>query len=150
MRGNLDSTAVPTILDPENVLTTSNFSIALTVYDTLGKAIDIEIFFCMNEVGVWTYHVMTAPQSLASAGNGTDLLCGPAEIATGTLRFDPEGKLISNVTLANPSFVPRGATTPQPIIFNFGTGTAVGGTGLDGITQYAASSAISFISEQSI
>jgi flagellar hook protein FlgE len=150
MGGNLDSTAVNTIFDPDNVQTTSDFSTALTVYDRLGKAIDIEICFCKNEVGDWTYHVMTAPQNLASAGDGTDLLCRPAEIATGTLRFDAEGRLMSNVTSATASFVPKGATTPQPIIFNFGTGIAAGGSGLDGITQYAADSAISFISEQSI
>jgi hypothetical protein len=150
MGGNLDATAVPTIFDPDNVQTTSDFSTALTVYDTLGKAIDIEIFFCMNEVGDWTYHVTTAPQNLASTGDGTDLLCRPAEIATGTLRFDSTGKLVSNVTSATSSFVPKGATAPQPIIFNFGTGTDSGGTGLDGLTQYAAASAISFISEQSI
>jgi Flagellar basal body protein FlaE/FlgD Ig-like domain len=150
MDGNLDSTAVPSIFDPDNVQTTSDFSTALTVYDTLGKAIDIEIFFCKNEVGDWTYHVMTAPQNLASAGGGTDLLCRPAEIATGTLRFDSVGKLVSNVTSATPSFVPKGASTPQPIVFHFGTGTASGGTGLDGLTQYAAASAISYISEQSI
>jgi hypothetical protein len=150
MRGNLDATAVPTIFDPDNVQTTSDFSTALTVYDRLGKAIDIEIFFCMNEVGDWTYHVTTAPQNLASAGDGTDLLCRLAEIATGTLRFDPVGKLISNVTSATASFVPKGAKISQPIIFNFGTGTASGGTGLDGLTQYASVSAISFISEQSI
>ncbi len=150
MGGNLDSTAVNTIFDPDNVQTTSDFSTALTVYDRLGKAIDIEICFCKNEVGDWTYHVMTAPQNLASAGDGTDLLCRPAEIATGTLRFDSEGRLMSNVTSATASFVPKGATTPQPIIFNFGTGTAAGGSGLDGITQYAADCAISFISVQSI
>jgi flagellar hook protein FlgE len=150
MRGNLDATAVPTIFDPDNVQTTSDFSTALTVYDRLGQAIDIEIFFCMNEVGDWTYHVTTAPQNLASAGDGTDLLCRLAEIATGTLRFDPVGKLISNVTSATASFVPKGAKISQPIIFNFGTGTASGGTGLDGLTQYASVSAISFISEQSI
>ena len=150
MRGNLDPTAMPTIFDPDNVQTTSNFSTALTVYDKLGKAIDIEIFFCMSEVGDWTYHVTTAPQNLASAGDGTDLLCRPAEIATGTLRFDSEGRLISNVTSATVSFVPKGAKISQPIIFNFGTGTASGGTGLDGLTQYASVSAISFISEQSI
>jgi flagellar hook protein FlgE len=152
MDGNLDSTAVPTIFDPDNAQTTSDFSTALTIYDTLGKAIELEIFFCKNEVGDWTYHVTTAPQNLARAGDGTspDLLCRPAEIATGTLRFDAEGRLMSNVTSATASFVPKGATTPQSIIFNFGTGTAAGGNGLDGITQYAADCAISFISEQSI
>jgi len=158
MRGNLDATTVPTICDPDSVPTTSNFSAAMTVFDSFGRPIQIEICFCKNGIvstqpgdsGNWTYHVMTAPQNLASAGDGTDLSCGPAEIATGTLRFDTEGRLISNVTSAAASFVPKGATTPQTIRFDFGNGTASGGSGLDGLTQYAAASAISFIGEQSI
>ncbi len=58
------------------------------------------------------------------------------------------GRLMSNVTSAAASFVPRGATTPQTIRFDFGNGTAAGGSGLDGLTQYAATSAISFISAE--
>ena len=76
--------------------------------------------------------------------------CLLAEIATGTLRFDFAGRLISNVTSGTAAFVPRGATASQMISFDFGSGTAWGGSGLDGLTQYAATSAISFISVESM
>jgi flagellar hook protein FlgE len=139
---------------------TTNFSLATTIYDSLGNAIQIEICFCKNDIastqtgdsGDWTYHVTTAPQNLTGAGGGTspDLSCRPAEIVTGTLRFDFAGRLVSNVTSGTTSFVPRGATAPQMISFDFGNGTASGGSGLDGLTQYAATSAISFIGEESM
>ena len=103
-----------------------------------------------DDSGDWTYHVMTAPQNLASAGDGTspDLSCRPTEIATGTLRFDSSGRLISNITSGTASFVPKDATAPQMISFDFGNGTASGGSGLEGLTQYAATSAINFIGEE--
>jgi flagellar hook protein FlgE len=158
IRGNLDQTAQPTIFDPDNVQTTSSFNTNTTIFDLLGRPIQIEIYFCKNGIastqpgdsGDWTYHVVTAPQNLASAGDGTspDLSCRPAEIATGTLSFDSAGRLLSNVTLGTPSFVPKGATAPQTIRFDFGNGTASGGSGLDGLTEYAATSAISFISAE--
>ena len=156
IRGNLDQTAQPTTFDPDNAQTTSSFNTNTTIFDLLGRPIQIEIYFCKNGIaspgdsGDWTYHVVTAPQNLASAGDGTspDLSCRPAEIATGTLSFDSAGRLLSNVTLGTASFVPRGATTPQTIRFDFGNGTASGGSGLDGLTEYAATSAISFISAE--
>jgi flagellar hook protein FlgE len=96
IRGNLDQTAYPTTFDPDNMQNTTNFNTSTTIYDSLGSAIQIEICFCKNDIastqtsdsGDWTYHVTTAPQNLASAGDGTtpDLSCRPAEIATGTTR----------------------------------------------------------------
>jgi flagellar hook protein FlgE len=71
-------------------------------------------------------------------------------VATGALRFDTSGKLISNDTTLN-QFFPKDTdtTTAQALSFNFGTGTdpATGGSGLDGLTQYAATSAVSFVTQ---
>jgi flagellar hook protein FlgE len=67
-------------------------------------------------------------------------------VATGELKFDSEGRLTSNTTSLN-NFNPINATNPQPLTFNFGTGIDVGGAGLDGITQYAAASAMSFVTQ---
>jgi flagellar hook protein FlgE len=159
IRGNLDATATALTFDPDNMQNTTNFNVNTTIYDSLGDAIQIVIYFFKNDLAVtqtgdsgdWTYHVTTAPQNLASAGDGTtsNFSCLPAEIATGTLRFDFAGRLISNVTSGTAAFVPRGATAPQMISSDFGSGTASGGSGLDGLTQYAATSAISFISVES-
>ncbi len=84
---------------------------------------------------------------MTDGGNLTPALPGtPVQIAAGSLRFDTSGRLISNVTTMQ-AFNPRDAVYPQVLNFNFGTGTEAGGSGLDGITQYPARSAITFISQ---
>jgi flagellar hook protein FlgE len=158
IRGNLDQTAVAPTWDPTDPKGTSNFTTSMTVYDSLGKAIQLDIYFCKNDAagtqagdsGDWTYHVMTDGASLAFESDGTTAATpGTAtQIATGTLRFDTSGRLISNVTDSQ-GFYPTDAVGPQDLVFNFGTGTAApdNGSGLDGLTQYAATSAVSFVTQ---
>jgi flagellar hook protein FlgE len=147
IRGNLDETAVAPTWDATNPSTTSNFNTTMTVYDSLGNAIQLDIYFCKNatttpgDSGDWTYHVMTDGGNLT--GGTADK---PTEVATGTLDFDTNGALVSNTTTMN-KFNPKDATNPQTLTFNFGTGTSVGGSGIDGLTQYATSSAVSFVTQ---
>jgi flagellar hook protein FlgE len=155
LRGNLDQTAFARTWDPVNPKTTSNFTVSLTVYDSLGKAIQLDIYFSKDDAarlqpgdsGDWTYHVMTDGVNLAFQSDGTTATPGTAtEIAAGTLRFDTAGRLVSNTT-TDQGFYPEGAAGPQVLTFAFGTGTEAAGSGLDGLTQYAATSAISFVSQ---
>lgn len=156
IRGNLDQTAEFRTWDPAAPKTTSNFTTSMTVYDSLGKPIQLDIYFSKNdptgnqpgESGVWTYHVMTDGRNLSYEADGsTPATPGTTtEVATGTLRFDPEGRLISNTTDSQ-GFWPKDANGPQDLAFSFGTGTDVGGAGLDGLTQYAATSAVSFVTQ---
>jgi flagellar hook protein FlgE len=159
IRGNLNVTETVPVWNPTNPKATSNFTTSMTVYDSLGKPIQLDIYFCKNpasppaagppmvpgtvagDSGDWTYHVMTDGVSLTGGTPGT-----ATQVAEGTLRFDTAGKLISNTTTAN-NFTPVNAINPQTLVFNFGTGTAVGGSGLDGLTQYAAPSAVSFVTQ---
>ena len=150
VRGNLDSTATPT--ESANATTgyggwkvddakdTSNFSTSMVVDDSLGKPVQLDVYFCMDSVGDWHYHAVT------DGANLTGGKAGATEVATGELKFDAQGRLTSNTTSLN-NFNPINATNPQPLTFNFGTGTSAGGSGLDGITQYAASSAMSFVTQ---
>jgi flagellar hook protein FlgE len=155
IRGNLDQTATPLTWDPASPKTTSNFTTSMTVYDSLGKAIQLDIYFAKNDEtntqagdsGDWTYHVMTDGANLASDALGAPATAGTAtEVATGTLRFDTQGRLISNITDLS-GFNPKDSVNPQDLTFNFGTGTDDGGSGLDGLTQYAATSAVSFVTQ---
>jgi flagellar hook protein FlgE len=156
IRGNLDQTAIPPTWDPANPKETSNFTTSMTVYDSLGKAIQLDIYFCKNNAagtqagdsGDWTYHVMTDGVNLAFQANGTTpAVAGTAtQVATGTMRFDTSGRLISNTTDSQ-GFYPKDSVGPQALTFNFGSGTASGGSGLDGLTQYAATSAVSFVTQ---
>jgi flagellar hook protein FlgE len=112
----------------------------MVCYDSLGKPVQLDIYFCMDSVGDWHYHAVTDGLNLTG---GT---AGPSEVATGELKFDTAGRLTSNTTTLN-NFNPINATNPQPLIFNFGSGIDAGGSGLDGITQYAAASAMSFVTQ---
>ena len=151
IRGNLDATATPTenpdaatgyagwtVTDAKD---TSNFSSSMVVYDSLGKPVQLDIYFCMDSVGDWHYHAVTDGGNLTGGTPGL-----PTEVATGELKYDTQGRLTSNTTTLN-NFNPFDASNPQPLTFNFGTGTDSGGSGLDGITQYAASSAMSFVTQ---
>jgi len=161
IRGNLDQTATAMTWDPTNPKTSSNFTTSMTVYDSLGKAIQLDIYFSKNDAtgtqagdsGDWTYHVMTDGGNLAFGADGaTPGVPGTAtQVATGTLRFDTSGRLISNVTDPTASgFYPANSVGPQALSFNFGTGTdptTTNGSGLDGLTQYATTSAVSFVTQ---
>jgi flagellar hook protein FlgE len=156
MRGNLDQTSEPKAWDPVTPKTTSNFTTTVTVWDSLGKAIQLDIYFVKHQAvqtqpgdsGDWTYHVMTDGANLDFQSDGaTPTTPGRAiEILTGTLRFDTSGRLISNI-ITSQGFYPAAAMIPQPLAFDFGTGTDTGGSGsgLDGLTQYAAVSSVSFV-----
>ncbi|MGB8296569.1 MAG: flagellar hook protein FlgE [Polyangia bacterium] len=143
VRGNLDSRATPTeaTWDVTNAKDTSNFSTSMVVYDSLGKPVQLDVYFCMDSVGDWHYHAVTDGANLTGGTPNT-----ATEVATGELKFDTEGRLTSNTTTLN-NFNPINATNPQPLTFDFGTGTDTGGSGLDGITQYASDSAMSFVTQ---
>jgi flagellar hook protein FlgE len=154
VRGNLDSTATvppawqvdPTTLAVTNPKANSNFSNSMVIYDSLGKPIQLDIYFRKNDVGDWEYHAIT------DGGNLTDGTTGQAtEVANGRLAFDTQGRLVSNTSpdasFPTASFNPIHAVNPQTLTFSFGTGTGSGGSGLDGITQYASASAMSFVTQ---
>jgi flagellar hook protein FlgE len=142
---NLDSREViPAAFDVNDPVNTSNFSSAMTMYDSLGDSHVVTIYFRKDtETGAgntWEWFAVV---------NDTDSASGVTEIqAQGMLDFDNNGALAaeSAITypLASEGFDFTGqANIGQVINFNFGTSiTLEGGTGLDGTTQFAAASAI--------
>ncbi len=142
IKANLQAdAAVPAAWDPLNPSATSNFSTSVTVYDSLGAAHATQVFFRKTGTGTWEWHAMTDGGGL-TGGTAGQL----TEIAGGTLTFDTQGRL-ATVTQAS-NFNPLGANDPQPLTFNFGDPTGpTGGTGLAGVTQFAAASATTFIGQ---
>jgi len=110
----------------------------MQVYDSLGDAHTVSLYYQNTGPGAWTYHALA---------NGAEVQGGVAgqnsEIMTGTLQFNPDGSLQSNTVTAGGTVSFNGATPNQPLTLNFGTSVAAGGTGLDGITQFGSPSAIS-------
>jgi flagellar hook protein FlgE len=140
-RGNLNAEA--TLLpawDPANPSTTSNFSTSVTTYDSLGAPHPIQLYFRITGAGAWDWHAMTDGGGLTGGTAGT-----LTQVAGGTLTFDNTGAL-TTVTQAS-AFSPLGAVNPQPLTFDFGDPSGAGGTGVAGMTQFASSSAATFVSQ---
>ncbi len=136
---NLDASQTPPAApwDPQNPTTTSNFSTSMQVYDSLGNAHSVNVYFQNTGAGDWTYHVLANGSEVSGGTSGQN-----DEIATGTLNFNTNGALQSNTVTAGGTVGFNGAQGNQPLTFNFGTPIAQGGTGLDGMTQYGAASAV--------
>jgi flagellar hook protein FlgE len=134
-----DAAAVPAF-DVANPSATSNFATSVTVYDSLGKGHQVDVYFRQSAPGAWEYHALTDGGGLTGGVPGT-----PTEVSGGTATFDSKGAL-ATVTPGASNFNPAGATNPQPLTFNFGTPPPAG-TGVDGLTSFAAPSAASFLSQ---
>ncbi|NTW60004.1 MAG: flagellar hook protein FlgE, partial [Nitrospirae bacterium] len=114
--------------DPANF----NSSTTVNVYDSQGGAHPVTLYFVKTAANTWNVHYVhdnpAVPGSLVDAG-------------TQNLIFNADGSLNTDNSGAAISFNFGGAVTnPQPIGFNFGTGTAEApaGTGLDMSTQFAS------------
>lgn len=145
-KGNLDSTSpivsgpwdptapVQGLADGTNAATANyNFSTSTTVYDSLGNAIPVDVYFTHTAAG-WEWHATTDGANLTGGTAGT-----PSEVASGTLTFDASGALTASATTAS-NFNPINAINPQALTFDFGSGTT-------GMTQFAGTSAVSFMSQ---
>ena len=133
LKGNLSaSTPIPVVaFDPLNPSTTSQASSSVTVYDSLGTAHQVDVYFVKTAAGAWDWHAMTDGGGLTGGTAGT-----PTEVANGTMTFDTSGNLSAMTTVAT-NFNPLNAVNPQPLTFNFGDPTGAGGTGLLGLSQFA-------------
>lgn len=116
-----DTTTVP--YDPTDPGNTSQFSTEVTIVDSLGGTHQAQVYFHNDGGNQWSWSV----------------IADGVEGATGQLSFDTDGSLTSSTTTSS-SFSFPGTTSPQTITFDFGVGTAGGGTGFEGITQLAQES----------
>jgi flagellar hook protein FlgE len=143
LKGNLSaSTPIPVVaFDPLNPSTTSQASSSVTVYDSLGTAHQVDVYFVKTAAGAWDWHAMTDGGGLTGGTAGT-----PTEVANGTMTFDTSGNLSAMTTVAT-NFNPLNAVNPQPLTFNFGDPTGAGGTGLLGLSQFANGSGMTQTSQ---
>jgi len=141
IHANLDATATANpggasfdINDPTN---TSNFSTSITVYDSLGNAHSVTVYFRKTADLTWEYHVVVG---------ASDATGGAAYEATaGTLVFDTQGRLNTHTVTTPADFdFAGGAAQNQSISFVFGDPIADGGTGLQGTTQFGSESVVHY------
>jgi flagellar hook protein FlgE len=143
LTANLDSNAQVApggpAFDPANPAATSNFSSGMTIYDSLGQAHTVSVYFRKAAPGQWEWYAIAPPGELSSV---------PASgySASGTLTFDTGGALQAESITSN-SFNFTGAAPNQTVAFDFGQSIAEGGTGLTGTTQFARASEMTFQSQ---
>jgi flagellar hook protein FlgE len=125
-------TLVPGFLN-SNPNGTSNFASQVSVYDSLGKAHEVTVYYAKQSSNTWGWHALVDGGELTGGTAGT-----PVEVTSGTLTFTTDGALDTETTVAG-SFDFLNATQGQAVTFDFGTSiTGEGGTGLDGSTQFAS------------
>ncbi|HEY2407718.1 MAG TPA: flagellar hook protein FlgE [Polyangiaceae bacterium] len=131
----LSAATPPMTWDAQNPANTSNFSSSMQVYDSLGNAHTASVYFDKTAANTYDYHVLVNGADVNPPAPGTNV-----EIGTGTLAFTTNGALdtVTTTTAATVDFA--GATAGQAIALNFGTSIGAGGTGLDGVTQFASPS----------
>ncbi len=102
---NLDAEAstIAGGFDPSDPNGSSNHRTVITVYDSLGIAHQMTVFFTKTANNTWEYNVTlpTSETTVAPANTGDDFVVMPTG-GTGTLTFDDDGELIS--------------TTPDPLV----------------------------------
>ncbi|MEO7109540.1 MAG: flagellar hook protein FlgE [Polyangiaceae bacterium] len=135
---NLDSTSTtPTVpWDPTNPAATSNFSTSMKVYDSLGTAHSVDVYFRNEGGGNWSTHAIAQGSEVSGGTAGVN-----DEIATGTMSFNSSGALQTSTT--GPAAVTFNGAGAQSLAFNFGSPISAGGTGLGGTTQFGSASNVS-------
>ena len=114
-----------------------NYTTSVTVYDSLGGAHPVSIYFVKTGANAWTAHYVY-----------TDNTGAQQEAGTQDLSFGTDGSLTTdNEAPINFANLADGATTPQPITFDYGDGTAGGGTGLDQTTQFSSPSVTNLVNQ---
>lgn len=130
MKAKLDPSATILAWDPANPTTSSNFSASVTAYDSLGQSYDVTVYWNRTGTGAWDWHAMVPDGAALTGGTAGQ----PAEIASGAMTFDTQGRLETETQTSN--FNPANAVNPQTLTFDFGDPTSVGsGTGLKGVVQ---------------
>ncbi len=134
---NLDSRADIQQFDITNPEKTSNFNTTIAVFDNVGTQRLVTMYFNKVADGQWQYHA-TVPGEDAQGGQPGTLV----EMGTGTLQFDPKGKLQTETSTLSAFNFNKGAEPGQAIEFDFGESLTEGGEGDDATTQFGSASSI--------
>ncbi len=116
---------------------TAHFATAMQVYDSVGNAHSVNMYFNRTAENTWEWHAMSDGGELVDGMEGK-----PTEVAKGMLTFDETGKLATSTQeMVNTSF--RGGAIPnQNIYFDFGDPLELQGSGMKGTTMYGATNQV--------
>ncbi|MCF8057672.1 MAG: flagellar hook protein FlgE [Bacteriovoracaceae bacterium] len=134
---NLDSRVKVKQFNPAEPEDTSNFSHSVTVYDNVGTARLVTLYYNKTANNNWDYRVMADGKDANGGQAGTMV-----EMAAGKLVFNDKGVLQEEQVNSNSFNFNQGAAPNQQIKLSWGESISEGGTGLDATTQYGSDSAI--------
>jgi flagellar hook protein FlgE len=126
---NADAAIMTDPFDPANPVDTSNFSTALSIYDSLGNPHTVEIYFQKTADNTWTWLIAAHPDDLDGIGGDTLV-----PLARGEMTFTGDGVLDTIVTTDRIDYATGSltalATQEQGVtaIFNFADGAQLGQT----------------------
>jgi flagellar hook protein FlgE len=126
--------------DPRRPDDTAQFNASVQVYDSIGNAHAISVYYNKTGDGAWDWHAMTDGGGLAGGNPGE-----PAMVSHGTLSFDPHGKLVDSSQMNDNLSFSNGAIPDQELKFDFGAqvnGDGEGRSPLDRTTQYGSKSSL--------
>lgn len=134
---NLDSRMEPAMktFDIKDPYSTSHYSTGVEIYDSQGNKHLMTMFFNKTADSQWEYRG-TVDGKEVTGGNAGEL----AEVCSGKLKFDPDGKLESQEMTESKFNFAGGAFQDQKVKIKFGDAIAEGGKGIDGSKQYGKES----------
>lgn len=139
---NLDANAqVAPAWDPLLPAQSSNFSTSVDIYDSLGNAHQVTVYYAKTSVNTWDWHAMVDGGEVNGGTAGV-----PFEGASGSMSFTTDGALDTDVQNGS-SWDFIGATAGQSFNFDFGDSIADGGTGLEATTNFGSASANNSINQ---
>jgi flagellar hook protein FlgE len=123
----------------QTAMATSNFHTVQTVYDSLGNAHDVTLYFTKTGANTWAFNVVGSGDEVSGGTAGT-----PSVLGTGTATFDTSGNLTA-VTGNSFTTTFNGASS-QTVTMDLGT---PGSSNLDeiGLTQFSSDSTVHFASQ---
>lgn len=134
---NIDSREIVQQFNAENPEETSSYNNSVTVYDNVGTARLVTLFFNKTANNTWEWHAMSDGKDTPGGEPGKWV-----EQASGTLTFNAKGQLQEEVTDLNNFNFNGGAAPGQQIKFDFGESITEGGNGTDASTQYGSKTTI--------
>lgn len=136
---NLDPRDPVLVFDVTQSAQTSNFSSSINVFDSLGTARTLDVYFNNAGGNLYNYTVVAHGPDLAGGAIGVDQIVG-----NGTLQFNSDGALDTATTPPLSISFAGGASANQVIDLDFGPDIVNdASSGLAGTTQFASDSAVS-------
>lgn len=114
---------------------------SVRVYDSLGAEREISVYWRKTADNTWEYHALASGDDLNPNQPGVNV-----EVGSGTINFTTDGAL-SDFAGTPLTIDFENATPGQVIDLGMGTSINAGGTGLDGLTQFAMQSSVSSVAQ---